>query len=114
MLVSEGHDVTEAILSCLWGRGNVWAQDVAKAGVWVHVSAVAGEYVDVHGLCYYRGPWEECMLKSKGCAELAPPLPGHGIAGPDPGWTWNRRDGTIGGRAKPDSMGIKELALPLD
>lgn len=114
MLVSEGHDVTEAILSCRWGHGNVWAQDVAEAGVWDHSSAVAGEYVDVHGLCYYRGPWEECMLKSKGCAELAPPLPGHGIVALILAGHCNRRDGTIGGRAKQDSMGIKEFALPLD
>lgn len=46
--------------------------------------AAVGFCADVHGLCYHKRSWEQCLLKSNGCAKWILLLTSPQIAGPAP------------------------------
>lgn len=79
LLVSEGCVAARAIL--IWvaqshGVDQAWI--AAESHAWVCGLAAAGICIDLDGLCYHRGLYEPCVMKSECPAEPAPPFTGPG------------------------------------
>lgn len=78
----QGHIILVAC-TATQGHSEVLTQTAAEGHVWVLVPTVSGICVDVCGLCYNCGSWENCPC-DLGTRDLVQPLPGYLSGKTDP------------------------------